>query len=90
MEKNLSGQYEQYKRATATELHDVYGRWSYQKEQAMMWCKNKMYKMGGHDLRVLSANTFQFTVGWVYTDEDTGKEMFNVETARNSYEWEIQ
>ena len=90
MKKDLSWQYAQYQRTTACELRDVYGRYSAAKERAMEWCKNKMYQMGGHGMRILSANTFQFTVGWVYTDKNTGKEMFNVETARNSYEWEIQ
>ena len=90
MKKNLKGQYEQYKATTASEIHEVYGRWSQAKENAMQWCKNKMYEQGGYGLRILSANTYQFTVGWIYTDKETGKEMFNVETSNHSYEWEIQ
>ena len=90
MKKNLSRHYQQYLRSTASELWEVYGTWSAEKGRAMEWCKEKMYHQGGHGLRILSANTWQFTVGWIYTDAETGKEMFNVETSSNSYEWEIQ
>lgn len=87
MKKNLSGYYQQWKRSSNTELWQVYGRYSTAKANAMDWCKNKMKNMGGHDMRIISANGWRFTVGWLY--EENGKKMFNVETSSNSYEWEV-
>ena len=90
MKKNLESQYRTYLKSTATELNHVYGRYSSAKESAMNYCKNRMNELNGYGMRILSANTFQFTVGFLYTDETTGKKMFDVETARNSYQWEVK
>lgn len=89
MKKNLSAQYAQYKRATATTLRDVYTSWSAAKERAYDWCLEKMRRQDGENFRIISANTFQFTCGREYPDPETGVLMFDMETASNSYEWEV-
>lgn len=50
-----------YNRATASELWEVYGRFSHAKQNAMDYCKRKQYEHHGHAGRILSANTFIFT-----------------------------
>ena len=89
MKRNLSAYYEQYKRTTATTLSDVYGRYSTKKQDAYDWCMKKMDELEGYGMKVLSATTYHFTVGFLYTDKETGKLMFDVETSCNSYEWEV-
>ena len=50
-----------YNRSTASELWEVYGRYSHAKQNAMDYCKRVQYEQGGHAGRILSANTFIFT-----------------------------
>lgn len=64
--------YEDYKRATASELWEVYGRFSRAKINALDYCKSLKFKMNGRNGRIISANTFQFSYGFEYDDPDTG------------------
>lgn len=57
-----------------------------QKIEAFKMCYRKMLKMHGSFLRIISYNTFTFTVAWVYPYDN--KVMLNVETAYNSYQIE--
>ena len=67
-------------------LTDVYDNPSDAKIEAYKGCYRKMIKMNGVGLRILSYNTFTFTVAWVYPGDN--KVMLNVETAYNSYQIE--
>ena len=67
-------------------LSDVYDNPSHAKIEAFKSCYRKMLKMHGSFLRILSYNTFTFTVAWVYPDDN--KVMLNVETGYNSYQIE--
>lgn len=58
-----------YKNASATDLWQVYGRHSQAKDEAMAYCRGLQYKMGGHDGRICSANTYQFSYAFQYEDE---------------------
>lgn len=62
----LAGQIEMHDRATAFELSDVYGRCSYQKEHAWNYCYNLYRKLQGWDFKIISFNTFQFSVGFYF------------------------
>lgn len=68
-----------YRVSRATELSDVYGRYSYEKARAYKWCREQMAKENGECFRIISAGCFFFTVGWV-TDEG-----LRIETAKGSY-----
>lgn len=68
-----------YKRSNYYTLRQVYGRFSWEKEHAEYNCINQMNIEGGEGFRILSANTFQFTCGWMTA------EGLRVETACNSY-----
>lgn len=68
-----------YNRATAIELWEVYGTYSPAKARAEIWCREQMYKESGNGYRILSANSFSFTCGWI------NPEGLRIETASNSY-----
>lgn len=59
-----------------TQLWHVYKSHSIYKEQAFEYCKQLMYDLKGYGLRILSANTTAFTVGFMFFDPETGDEMF--------------
>lgn len=89
MTKLQRGFLESHNRSTATELADVYGRPSMAKREAFANCVRLFNIMNGTAFRILSANTFQFTVAWFYVDPDTGAARMHVETAKNTYDFEI-
>jgi hypothetical protein len=66
--------YDAYQRSTSYELYDVYGRCSSAKMKAWDYCKELMYKFNGYGLKIISANGYQFTAGFMF--EEDGKEMF--------------
>lgn len=66
--------YDAYNRSTHYELYDVYGRYSAAKAKAWDYCKELMYKFNGYGLKVISANGYQFTAGFMF--EEDGKTMF--------------
>lgn len=70
MTKRERNAYTEYKRSTASTLWEVYGTWSRAKEQAFDYCRRLCYEHGGHDLRIITANTFTFTAGFEFTAED--------------------
>ena len=66
--------YDAYQRSTSYELYDVYGRCSSAKMKAWDYCKELMYKFNGYGLKIISANGYQFTAGFMF--EEDGKTMF--------------
>jgi len=64
-----------YDKARATNLWEAYGSHSRAKDEAWVYCRALCYKYGGHGLKVLTANTFQFTAAFLYTDAETGRRM---------------
>lgn len=77
-----------YNNALIICLTEAYKNPSISKQSAYADCIKKMLEMGGYGLRIMSYNTCFFTVGWLYTDPETGVIMLNVETAYNSYQIE--
>ena len=88
MRKQCEGFYENYKRATARTLSDVYSRYSRAKENALQYCKELQYNMNGYDGRICSANTFQFTYAFQYMNE-SGKHCLAYITRDNNRYFEI-
>lgn len=77
-----------YNNAPIICLSEAYKNPSISKQRAYADCINKMLEMGGIGLRIMGYNTCFFTVGWRYTDPETGVIMLNVETYRNAYQIE--
>lgn len=72
--RQIKRAFEDWKKATATELWHVYGRFSQAKVNAMEYCKSLMEKHNGYGLRIVSHNLNVFTVGFL--GEIDGKEAF--------------
>ena len=61
-------------------LSDVYDRYSYTKANAYEYCFNQFAKdETAQDFHIISANTFNFSVGW------TCSQGVRIETSTNSY-----
>lgn len=80
--------YEDYIRASAEKLSDVYSSYSRAKFEAFHWCVRKMYDMNGYGGRIMGHNSMTFTYGFLH-DVD-GKKWLNVETRSNSYDFPIE
>lgn len=80
--------YEDYKRSNATDLSDVYGRYSTAKAVAWNYCKELMAKNDGWGLRIISHNGFMFTAGFEFSDPETGvlKFMYITKTSDTAVE----
>lgn len=70
-ERVALSRYEDYKRSYASDLSDVYGRYSTAKARAWRYCENLMEEHDGWGLRVISHNGFMFTAGFLFNDPDT-------------------
>lgn len=75
-ERTALSRYEDYKRSNATDLSDVYGRYSTAKARAWNYCKDLMRQHEGWGLRIITHNGFMFTAGFEFTDPETGVLMF--------------
>ena len=89
MTKKQEGMLRAYENATATELWQVYGIYSQAKVNALRYCRELQARLNGHDGRICSANTFQFTYAFKYEDFDTGHMCLCYCTAANDYKFAI-
>lgn len=78
-----------YKTAWQTELRECYTTWSIEKQKAYDYQRRVCYEMKGFEFRILSATTFFFTVGFLFSHPETGVVMLHVATGRNIYEFEF-
>ena len=88
MNARMENAYRNYNYSDMYELWDAYGRCSQSKRNAWDYCKGLMHKMNGYGLKVISANTFQFTAGFEY--EENGKKMFMYITKASDTSAEIE
>lgn len=71
--KNHIGKYE------VSEMYSIrhaYNKPSYAKRLAWLHCYAECDRYNGHDLKIISFNTFNFTAGFLYEDSETGVVMF--------------
>lgn len=76
MDKTMRTAYEAYKNAEHSELWQVYGKYSDEKENAHKYCMWLMKQLGGWRGRIISANTFIFTFGFEFINPETGAVSF--------------
>ena len=76
------------------DLWEVYGRFSRAKVNALEWCKEKCHNTNGYGFRIISKNSFSFSVAWEvddfeYVNPKTGEVTIEpatfIETSQNSY-----
>lgn len=77
-----------YRRASATTLQEVYTTCSTAKHQAFLDCRADLIAHNGHGGRIPSANAQFFTYAFIYQDED-GRERLRYHTHANVYDFEI-
>lgn len=75
--------YKQWQKSTATDLCDVYGRYSRSKENALDYCRQLAVSLNGSEPVILAHNTFMFTVG--FFGELNGKFVFVYVTPMYNY-----
>ena len=68
-----------YNRSRMYDLQDAYRNPSAEKTRADYSCRMMMQSEGGHGYKIISYNTFQFTVAWI-----SGNSL-RIETACNSF-----
>lgn len=68
-----------YNRSEMYYLRDAYGKPSTDKTRADYNCRMMMQSEGGHGYKIISYNTFQFSVAWIAGDA------LRIETACNSF-----
>ena len=68
-----------YNRSDIYSLNQAYGKPSTEKTRADYNCRMMMQEEGGHGYKIISYNTFQFSVAWI-----AGKDL-RIETAANSF-----
>lgn len=74
MNARMRKAYESYHRSYMYDLWDAYGRFSPAKSEAWEYCKRLCKKHDGYGLKVIGANTSQFSAGFLFMKD--GKEMF--------------
>jgi len=67
--------YDSYLNSNNRALYQVYENYSLNKQYAYERCVSLMNDLDGYDLRIISANTMQFTVGFEFEDA-SGNPMF--------------
>ena len=68
-----------YNRSDIYSLNKAYGKPSAEKTRADYSCRMMMQQEGGHGYKIISYNTFQFSVAWIAGNA------LRIETAHNSF-----
>lgn len=90
MNKKMEWFYAEYLASKATELHQVYGRYSEDKRQSFEDIKAQAAKLNAIEpVRILSHNTYNYTCAYIYPHPEYGYLIFRVETACHTYEADL-
>lgn len=73
MNKRMAAAFNSYNNSSAYELRNMYRSWSDKKQAAFENCRRACADHGGQGLRIISANTNFFTVGFTYVDDSNNK-----------------
>lgn len=73
-----------------TELYQVYGKYSYNKQRALDYCKELRYRLNGYNATIVSASCHFFTYAFRYYDADIKKECLCYCTHANDYKFAIE
>lgn len=68
-----------YNRSKIFDIYGAYDKPSTEKTRADYFCREQMQKEGGHGYKIISYNTFRFSVAWI-----SGNSL-RIETACNSF-----
>ena len=79
--KEAISHYWWYKRSDMNELYHAYTTCSQSKVRAWDYCKRRCAELEGYGLKIISANTYRFSVGFIFAHPDTGELCFMYITA---------
>ena len=68
--KTLKQAYKNYMQSSNYNLNDIYKSYSYSKARAFDYCKNLCNKYSGQDLKIICGNTFTFSAGFTYSQDN--------------------
>lgn len=88
MKKADSQRLENYERATATTLREIYTSWSSAKQIAYDNIIRDMVNIGGFNLKVFNPNTFGYSAGFMWIDA-FGQRWLEYYTKDNTYSIKI-
>ena len=81
--KTLKQAYKNYMQSSNYDLNNIYKSYSYEKTRAFDYCKTLKEKYNGNDLKIISGNTFTFSAGFTYHNEQDNKKIFCYITKNN-------
>ena len=81
MTKRNKGIIEAYRRSINYGLYDVYSSFSKAKADAWQYCKELMAKKQGRALKIIGANGWQFTAGFLYQEDGVDYLMYITKSA---------
>lgn len=81
--------YHAYARGAKTDLFQVYGRFSSNKQKAMDYCKELQYRLGGYNATIVGHSSHFFSYAFFYWDGDLKKECLCYCTHANDYKFPI-
>lgn len=83
--QNLRGAFSNYQKSGCSNLYGLYNSFSYAKARAWTYCEDLCHKFNGYDLKAISGNTFNFSAGFVFQNEQ-GQEVFcYITKTKNSF-----
>lgn len=88
MTKKQKAIYEAYINSNLQTLFDCYERPSQEKHEIFLQCKQRCYAKKGMNFSIISYNTFMFTIGFQFQDEN-GRWWFHYESHKTTKEWLI-
>ena len=71
-EKLARQNFKAWQQSSATELSDIYGKYSTRKISAWRNCRYLCQDYDGWNLKLVNHNSFVFTAGFEYVDKETG------------------
>lgn len=74
--RQATASFPRYVKSAYNTIYDAYKKPSRDKWRAWNHCRNLCNAFGGFNLKVISKNTYMFTAGFQYIDEDSGEERF--------------
>ena len=89
MTKKNRGFYNNYMRAEATRLSDVYGNYSYRKARAEEAILREMDELNGFNPKITGNNSSHFSMAFMYPCTETGEIRLRYHTHANVYDFSI-
>ena len=68
--KKMLQHYDDYNKSYLTDIYNAYGKPSFEKVRAWLYCQLCCENRDGYNLKIVSHNTWMFTAGFLYEGND--------------------